>query len=378
MKKATNTLNSNNSSNPFADFQEINEHEDIFRQMFKYSVIPTIIHDMEMNIINANDRAVEQFGYSQKELFEKSIFELHTEDELEHSEEVLNEMQQKNKMSVETSFKRKDGSVFFAEATPCKFLLGDKPVIHVFIQDITERKKTERELKAFNKQLNRRNKELEEFTYLTSHDLQEPLNSIIAWASLLKSNSYEFLDDTGKQSIDMIEKSSDRMKDFIISLLEYIRVGRKKEKKEISVNELIRNLKTDLSDLLERENGTINYAENDLSLMAYELDLFKLFQNIITNAIKFRKKNVNPVIKITARELNDSYEFSVSDNGIGIAKEHYGKIFEIFQRLHTRDKYEGTGIGLSHCKKIVELHKGDIWVQSELDNGSTFYFTISK
>lgn len=322
MKKGKTKLNPDGSPNPFADFQEINEQGDIFRQMFKYSVIPTIIHDMEMNIINANDRAVEEFGYSTEELLQKSIFDLHTEDELEHSEAVLNEMQQKNKLSVETSFKRKNGSVFFAEATPCKFLLGDKPVIHVFIQDITERKKAEKDLRASYQQLNRRNKELEEFTYLTSHDLQEPLNSIIAWASLLKSGSYELLDDTGKKSIDMIEKSSARMKDFIFSLLEYIRVGQKKEKKEVSVNELIKILKIDLADLLERENATINYSKNDISLMAYELDLIKLFQNIISNAIKFKKPNADPLIQITAKELNDCYEFSVTDNGIGIAQEH--------------------------------------------------------
>jgi PAS domain S-box-containing protein len=159
--KKTHTQDSGNPSNLFADFHKINEHDDIFKQMFKYSVIPTIIHDMDMNIINANDRATEKFGYSQKELLKKSVFDLHTKDQLNHSKEVLNEMQQKEKMSIETSFKRKDGSVFFAEVTPCKFLLGVKPVIHVYIQDISERKRTERELEAFRQQLIIKNKELD-------------------------------------------------------------------------------------------------------------------------------------------------------------------------------------------------------------------------
>lgn len=378
MKKDTHENISEQSVNPLADFQQINVEGDIFKQMFRYSVIPTIIHDMEMNIINANDSALNELGYSRDELLKKSIFELHPEDELQHSEAVLNEMQSKEKMSVETYFKRKDGSVFAAEATPCKYLLGSKPVIHVFIQDITERKKAEKQLLAYNKQLNRRNKELEEFTYLTSHDLQEPLNSIISWISLLKNSNTELLDDVGKQSITMIDKSAYRMKDFIISLLDYTRVDRETEKTELRITNVIETLKDDLTDLIERNKATVKYTGNDISLVGYRLNLIKLFQNLVTNAIKYRKPEVDPVVEISGRELKDKYEFSVTDNGIGIDKEHYGKIFEIFRRLHTRDEFEGTGIGLAHCKKIVEQHDGDIWVQSEPGSGSTFYFTLTK
>lgn len=366
------------SSKDFNDFYEIDEQGDIFKQMYTYSVIPTIIHDMEMNILDVNDRAVEEFGYSRNDLLKKSILDLHTKDQGEHFKDVLNDLRQKEKSSAEISFKRKDGSEFLAEVTPCKFLLGKKPVIHLFIQDITERKRAELELKENIRQLAEKNKALEEFTYVTSHDLQEPLNSIIAWSSLLKNKYYEMLDETGQKSITMIEKSSYRMKDFIVCLLEYIRVGRQHEKREVKINTLVKNLKVDLAALIEKENPIINYTENGIAVMAYEPELVKLFQNILTNAIKFRKKDVDPVITITATELEDCYEFSVSDNGIGIAKEHYEKIFGIFQRLHERDKYEGTGIGLSHSKKIVELHQGNIWVQSEVGVGTNFYFTISK
>ena len=378
MKKDTPTDKTQDLSNPFDNFQQIDKDGDIFRQMFRYSLIPTIIHDMEMNILNVNDSALEEFGYSRDEFLKKSIFDLHTDNELEHSEQVLNEMQEKQKMSVETWFKRKDGSVFIAEATPCKYLLGEKPIIHVYIKNITERKEAEKQLLNYNKQLENRNKELEEFTYLTSHDLQEPLNSIISWGSLLKDRSYNALDEVGKQSLQMIEKSSYRMKDFIISLLDYTRVGKEKEKSMVSIIELIENLKLDLTATIKKNKVTINYSGNDITLMAYRHDLIKVFQNLISNAIKYRKQNTDPVVEITGRELNDKYEFAVTDNGIGIEEEHYQKIFEIFRRLHTRDKYEGTGIGLANCKKIVELHDGEIWVNSVPGAGSAFYFTIAK
>ncbi|WP_445455713.1 sensor histidine kinase [Flavobacterium sp. HNIBRBA15423] len=378
MKKVSKNNTSDEKSVVPADFQIINENEDIFKQMFKYSVIPTIIHDMEMRIINVNDSAVDQFGYSYDEFLKKSIFELHIPEELEHSNEVLNEMKQKEKLSVETSFKRKDGSVFVAEATPCKFIIGNKPVIHVFIKDITIRKKVEQDVETYIKEIKNKNKELEQFTYITSHDLQEPLNSIIGWSSLLREEEFENLGAIGTQSIDIIEKSAKRMKNFITSLLEYSKLGREKEKSEVQVSELLHNLTLDLSDLIQKQKVTLTFLGKDMKFDAYESSLIQLFQNIIVNAVKYKKEDVLPVIEIKAEELPDNYQFSISDNGIGIAEEHYDKIFEIFQRLHTRDKIGGTGIGLSHCKKIVSMHGGTIWVDSEVGKGSTFYFTLSK
>ena len=139
MKKGKTKSHNSGTSNTLTDFRRIDVEGDIFKQIFKYSVIPTIVHDLEMNIIDTNDSALLMFGYTKDELLKKSIFDLHTEDELKHSAEVLDKMKQEKKMNVQTSFKRKDGSVFMAEATPCKYMIEDKPLIHVFIQDITER-----------------------------------------------------------------------------------------------------------------------------------------------------------------------------------------------------------------------------------------------
>ena len=374
MEKEKKLNNPNIIQNPFADFQQIDENSDIFKQMFRYSVIPTIVHDMKMNIINANDSALEEFGYSKKELLTKSIFDLHTKDELDHSAEVLNEMQKKEKMSVETSFVRKDGSVFNAEATPCKYLLGDKPVIHVFIQDITERKQAEKELKNFNQQLQTKNKELEQFAYIASHDLQEPLSTVNNFIKLLHEEYQGKLDENLTQYLHYISEASTRMSELVKGLLDYSRIGKNRELCNIDCNKLVEAVQTDLAAAITASKATFEIGQLP-KIKGYKTELRLLFQNLISNSIKFRKNNIPPHIIIKAKKTTD-WVFSIQDNGIGIDSKHKERIFIIFQRLHVKNRYEGTGIGLAHCYKIVNLHGGKIWVDSQPDRGSTFYFTI--
>ncbi len=225
--------------------------------------------------------------------------------------------------------------------------------------------------------IKKKNEELEQFTYITSHDLQEPLNSIISFSDLLEDEK-DKMEVIGQKSIEVIRSSAFRMKDFIISLLEYSKIGQEKEKVEINIAQLIEHLKIDLHHLIGKEQASVNYLGNPLKIVAFEPDLIKLFQSLVINGIKYTEKQTAPIIEINSEEQADKYMFSVKDNGIGIHREQYDKVFEVFQRLHSRDKYSGTGIGLSHCKKVVELHGGDIWLNSEEGKGTTFYFTIAK
>lgn len=238
-------------------------------------------------------------------------------------------------------------------------------------------KETSQKLSILNKLLATKNTELEQYTYIASHDLQEPLNSIISFSNLLE-NEKDKMGEIGQKSIEVIKGSAYRMKDFIISLLEYSRIGKEKEKTEVDIVQLVENLKTDLHDLIENKQASINYIGEPLKIKAFEPDLIKLFQNLVVNSVKYTDEKTLPFISINSEEQDDSYKFSVADNGIGIPKEQFEKVFEVFQRLHSRDKYTGTGIGLSHCKKVVELHNGKIWLTSEEGKGTTFYFTISK
>ncbi|KXX70921.1 CHASE3 domain-containing protein [Flammeovirga sp. SJP92] len=243
--------------------------------------------------------------------------------------------------------------------------------------EIVLRKQIEKDLNEIKINLENRNKELEQFTYITSHDLQEPLNSIISFSGLLKQEK-DKMSDIGQKSIEVIDECSYRMRDLIKELLEYSRIGKRTGETDIDVEKLISDLKTDLHGLVTKKQASITYVGKPLKISGYKFDLIKLFQNLIVNGIKYTEEQTLPVITINSEEKIDNYQFSVSDNGIGIEENHFDKIFKIFQRLHTRNVYSGTGIGLAHCQKVVEMHNGKIWLTSQVGKGSTFYFTIAK
>lgn len=247
----------------------------------------------------------------------------------------------------------------------------------VQLRNVTALERAKEELQE-KKDLERKNKELQEFTYITSHDLQEPLNSIISFSQLLEEEQPQDTSDIFKECVRVISSSAMRMKNFIFSLLEYSRIGHETGKSEIDIRALVEELKTDLNELIINTQTLIVYIGAPIKVEAFRADFYRLFQNLIVNAIKYTAKDVNPEIEIDVQELKGSFKFSIKDNGIGIGEKYHESIFEVFKRLHNRDDYPGTGIGLAQCKKIVELHGGDIWVNSEEGKGSTFYFTILK
>ena len=165
------------------------------------------------------------------------------------------------------------------------------------------------------------------------------------------------------------------MRNLINSLLEYSRIGGNRKLAPVDCNLLVSQISNDLNKIINENNATILY-KNLPVVNGYETELRLLFQNLIHNAIKFRKKEIVPIIEISAQKEPEKWVFSVKDNGIGIAEKYLKKIFVIFQRLHDRDTFEGTGIGLAHCKKVVRLHGGQIWAESQPGEGSTFFFTI--
>ncbi len=245
------------------------------------------------------------------------------------------------------------------------------------LQDITERVKKDQELKDYSKQLETKNKELEQFVYIASHDLQEPLRTISSFTELISEKYNKLLDDVGTKSMGYIIDASKRMSLLIKGLLDYSRIGRNMDKVEVNCDEMIKAIESDMIVAINESNATLQ-KDSLPTVKGYEIELRLLLQNLISNAIKFRDKDTNPVIKITSREEPSHWTFSVSDNGIGIDSKHKERIFIIFQRLNSKKEYAGTGIGLAHCKKIVDLHGGEIWVDSKEGNGSTFYFTIPK
>ena len=243
------------------------------------------------------------------------------------------------------------------------------------IRNITERKIYDFEIENQNKKLKIQNKELEQFNYVISHDLQEPLRTLLSFSSLIQEEFKGQLNETADIYLKYIFESSTRMQELVNGLLGYARIGKEKELTLIDCNLVVKQTLVDLAFLIKENNVKINIGKLP-KVYGYSVEFRLLFQNLISNAIKFKKNEVNPVVTISAIEDVNKWIFSIEDNGIGIDEKNNEKIFIIFKRLHNRDEYEGTGIGLSNCKKIVDLHGGNIWVDSELGKGSVFNFSI--
>ena len=245
------------------------------------------------------------------------------------------------------------------------------------IWDVTERKRAEERLVRLLKELERSNKELELFAYVASHDLQEPLRMVSSYTQLLERRYSAKLDDDAREFIAYAVDGANRMQRLINDLLEFSRVStRGKPLATTNVAEILGNVRANLSVAIE-ESGAL--VTNDLMpvVTADPGQLSQVLQNLIGNGIKFRN-GARPHVHVRAVETPEHWEFSVSDNGIGIEKQYFERIFVIFQRLHTAGDYQGTGIGLALCKRIIERHGGRIWVESTPTEGSTFSFTIPK
>jgi signal transduction histidine kinase len=225
-------------------------------------------------------------------------------------------------------------------------------------------------------ELESKNKELEQFAYVASHDLQEPLRTTSGFVELFQRQYRGKLDANADKYLDYIVQASDRMKILIKDLLDYSRIGNKKKSRQVDCNKLLNDVVADLDKIMKENDAQVKGKDLPV-LQAYPTELKLLFQNLITNSIKFRRKEESPRVDIGAIRENGQWKFSFRDNGIGIDPQFQDRIFIIFQRLHNRSQYEGSGIGLAHCKKIAELHGGHIWVESMPGQGSNFCFTIN-
>jgi light-regulated signal transduction histidine kinase (bacteriophytochrome) len=246
-----------------------------------------------------------------------------------------------------------------------------------FSWEIVERKRTEEEVERYAVELERSNEELEQFAYIASHDLREPVRMVKGYLGLLEKRYRDQLDEKAGRFIDYAVEEAERMQEMIQALLDLSRVDTSGEEPTPTDTELLleRTLR-----LLERasEDAAAEVTHGPLpTVMADEVQLAQVFQNLVANAIKFRREGVPPRIHIAAEQEGNEWVFSVADNGIGISDpEQAERIFQVFQRLHTEEEYEGIGIGLALCKRVVVRHGGRIWVESEMGKGSTFYFTL--
>lgn len=359
----------------------LKESELWLRNIFNSLEEAVMVISSDRTVINSNKAVEEIFGYTEKELSGKSTEILH----VDHAHYVefgrkLNEAFERG-VAAEFEFKakRKNGEIFPTEHTVSllKDEVGNSIGIVSVVRDISERKKAETALRKTLDELERSNAELEQFAYVASHDLQEPLRAVVGFLQLLQCRYTDQLDEKGQHYIERSVTAGHRMQSLIADLLMLSRVNtRGSSFKQTDFNIIIDTVRDNLQSIIEETHAEISSSPlPDPPVDGHQI--VSLFQNLIQNAIKYNR-SPKPRVHIDCQDAGDYWCFSVKDNGIGISPKFHERIFMIFQRLHTIREYSGTGVGLALCKKIVERHGGKIWVESELEEGATFFFSIPK
>lgn len=311
---------------------------------------------------------------------------IHDEDVDRFKQSILESYNNLNEWEVEFRTNEKIGPVKWIQGSSRPERKPDGTVVwYGYMQDISNLKKTEETLRALNEDLRKQaeelvasNQELERFAYVASHDLQEPLRMVSSFLQLLEKKYNKQLDAQAQQYIYYAVDGAERMKQLILDLLTYSRLGTQAQIFEsVNLNQTLDDVRASLKALIQ-ENHVVLHAEPLPNVHAIPTQMFQLFQNLISNGIKYRKPGQTPHIHIRSRENPAFWSIEVEDNGIGIDERFYERIFIVFQRLHNRSEHSGTGIGLAICKKIVERHGGSIGVNSKPGKGSTFYFSIPK
>ena len=348
--------------------------------------------DMETNEVIRTGKGMKSlFGYDREEADTDNDFwkkKVHPEDLLPVLErrQVILDTTDDQYWEDEYRFMKKDGKYAYVHDKGYIMRNEEGKAIRLVgaTRDISERKESETLMLELNNRLKQRadelaasNIELERFAYIASHDMQEPLRMITSFLQLFKKKYEEQIDETAEQYIHYAMDGADRMKKLIMDLLEYSRVGSNKDDlTEIDTNALLQEVVNVFMGRIEEMNVAVEIDPLPM-VRGNRTQLFQLFQNLIGNALKYHSGQ-SPRIQIEGKEEASQFVFSVRDNGIGIKPIFFEKIFVLFQRLHHKNEYSGTGIGLAICKKIIEKHGGKIWVESEPGKGSCFYFTISK
>jgi PAS domain S-box-containing protein len=356
----------------------LRDSEDKWRRLFEEALDAIFVADtVTGEILDCNYAATILIGRSKQEIIGQLQRILHPQAEAgeQFSDTFKKHRTDAEGRILEAQVITKDGTIKDVEIRASIINLGGKKVLQGAFRDISERKIAEQKLQHAMEELARSNSELQQFAYVASHDLQEPLRMVASFSQLLEKRYKDKLGKEADEFIGFVVDGANRMQLLINDLLQYSRVGtRGRPFESIDMNVILGQAITNLRIAIEESKAIITNTELPV-VVADETQMTQLMQNLIGNAIKFSKESY-PNIHIAAHQEQDEWVFSVKDNGIGISPEYYERIFIIFQRLHNRTEYSGTGIGLAICKRIIDRHGGKIWVTSEPENGSTFYFTI--
>ncbi len=371
-----------------------------FESVIEFSPNGIILTDQDRKIVLVNSMIETTFGYQRSELIGKQVEALiplryrnqHSEHVAHYHDKPIPAMGA-SRAGNNLLGMRKDGTEFPVEIGLSPFQTEKGTRVLAVVNDISERRAAEEKLEAERKALKKANLELDSFVYTASHDLRAPLRGIASFSRFLEEDYADRLDDEGRDHLRRIRKGVGRMVQLIDDLLSLSRISRQDHPYEaVQVDTMIRSVMERLEFDLEASRVKLVIPEHLPVISCDRIKVSEVFLNLINNAIKFSQKNNNggpgragvpvseggPKVEVGFQEQNDDYHFSVKDNGIGIDPKYHERIFGIFQRLHTRGEYEGTGAGLSIVKRVIDDHKGRIWIDSKLGEGATFHFTIPK
>jgi two-component system, chemotaxis family, CheB/CheR fusion protein len=380
--------------------RELQESQERFRVIFEGATDGILVADITtQNFVLANPQMCQMLGYSLEDLLKMSVPDIHPKEFLAAVNGQFEVMAKGEKVIAQSlPLIRADKQIIDCEVSSGLMEIWKQQCLVGFFRDVTERKKAERkladsytalekqlneinalqkELEKTNKLLGQSNVDLENYTYVVSHDLKAPLRSIRSFSTFILEDYSEKLDDTGKDYFKRIIDASTRMDALIENLLLLSRVGRKfMEVETVDLNQLLEEIVTDLEPTLKKNRGTVVYR-NLPKVTIPRTWMKQLFMNLVDNGLKFNKSD-SPKVEVTCEETDTELLFKVSDNGIGIEEKYFDRLFNLFERLHTQEEYPGTGAGLAICKKIVQQFGGRMWVESQVGKGSTFLFTLVK
>ena len=354
-----------------------------YRGLLEAAPDAMVVVNQAGEIVLLNVQAEKQFGYRRDELVGQKVKNIIPEgfaerllaDALRSAEDAL---AQQIGTGIELNGRRKDGSGFPIEIMLSPLESSEGILVTAAVRDITKRKRAEAHLLQKVEELNRSNEELEQFAYIASHDLQEPLRMVASYTQLLSRRYKGKLDSDADEFISFAVDGASRMERLIKDLLAYSRVGTEtKDLLDTSSEEALQQALINLRGAVEESGAQVTHDPLPI-VVADEMQLIQLFQNLVGNAIKYQNPGIPRVHISAARDSEKRWKFSVQDNGLGIDSQYFEKIFGMFQRLHKREEFEGTGVGLAICKKIVERHGGSISVESQLGHGSTFCFALGE
>jgi PAS domain S-box-containing protein len=359
--------------------------DDKFRGLLESAPDPIVIVDQQGLIRIVNRQVESVFGYTREELLDRSV-ELLLPERFRgahsgHRDAYMHKPRTRPMgIGLELFGQRKDGTEFPVEISLSPMHSGDELLVTGIIRDLTGRKQVEERLRETAAELARSNAELEQFAYVASHDLQEPLRMVASYTQLLARRYKGRLDEDADEFINFAVDGALRMQELINDLLTYSRVGsRALEVTQIRLGDTLDRVISDLGGAIADSHATVTRDEQLPTIDGDATQLQQLFQNLIANGIKFRRQEVDPVVHIAARnETAGRCVLTVSDNGIGIEQQYLDRIFVLFQRLHSRAEYPGTGIGLAICRRIVERHGGTIAVSSTPGQGTRFEITLPE